>query len=59
MTRLKNKNFTEDCESMEFLEKNAIYIVLIIVMLTWSGIFTYLFTLDKRLKELKKEVEEK
>ncbi|MBK6682020.1 MAG: CcmD family protein [Ignavibacteriales bacterium] len=44
---------------MEFLEKNAIYIVLIIVMLTWSGIFTYLFTLDKRLKELKKEVEEK
>ncbi|MBK7866158.1 MAG: CcmD family protein [Ignavibacteriales bacterium] len=44
---------------MEFLEKNAIYIVLIIVMLTWSGIFTYLFTLDKRLRELKKEVEEK
>lgn len=44
---------------MDFLEKNAIYIVLIIVMLTWSGIFTYLFTLDKRLKELKKEVEEK
>ena len=44
---------------MEFLEKNAIYIVLIIVMLTWSGIFTYLITLDKRLKELKKEVEEK
>jgi CcmD family protein len=44
---------------MEFLEKNAIYIVLIIVMLTWTGIFTYLFTLDKRLKELKKEVEEK
>lgn len=44
---------------MEFLENNAIYIVLIIVMLTWSGIFTYLFTLDKRLKELKKEVEEK
>ena len=44
---------------MEKKKKNAIYIVLIIVMLTWSGIFTYLFTLDKRLKELKKEVEEK
>ncbi|GAB1347930.1 hypothetical protein MASR1M107_01410 [Ignavibacteriales bacterium] len=44
---------------MEFLEKNAIYIVLIIVMLTWGGIFTYLYALDKRLKELKKEVEEK
>ncbi len=44
---------------MEFLEKNAIYIVLIIVMITWGGIFSFMYALDKRLKELKQEVEEK
>ncbi len=44
---------------MEFLENNAIYIVLIIVLLTWGGIFSFMYTLDRRLKELKQEVEEK
>jgi CcmD family protein len=44
---------------MEFLSDNAVYIVLIIVLLTWSGIFSYLFALDKRLKELKKEMKVK
>jgi CcmD family protein len=39
-----------------FLEKNAIYIVLIIVLIVWTGIFLYLVSLDKRLKNVEKEV---
>ncbi len=39
----------------EFLSNNALYIVLIIVMIVWTGIFLYMFNLDKRLKSLEKE----
>jgi CcmD family protein len=42
-----------------FLEKNAIYIVLIIVLIVWTGIFLYLVSLDKRLKNVEKEIGEK
>jgi CcmD family protein len=41
-----------------FLQNNAIYIVMIIVLIVWAGIFSYLYILDKRLKNLKKEIEE-
>jgi CcmD family protein len=42
-----------------FLEKNAIYIVLIIVLIVWTGIFLYLVNLDKRLKNVEKEIGDK
>ncbi len=44
---------------MEFLEKNAIYIVMIIVLIVWIGIFLYLLNLDKRIKNVEKEIGEK
>jgi CcmD family protein len=44
---------------MEFLEKNAIYIVMIIVLIVWAGIFFYLLNLDKRIKNVEKEIGDK
>lgn len=39
----------------QFLSQNAIYIVMIIVLIVWAGIFSYLFSLDKRIKKIEKE----
>jgi len=39
-----------------FLQSNAIYIVMIIVLIVWIGIFFYMLTLDKRLKNIEKEL---
>ncbi|MCB0748210.1 MAG: CcmD family protein [Ignavibacteriae bacterium] len=39
-----------------FLENNSIYIVLFIVLTIWAGIFTYMNSLDKRLKEIEIEL---
>ncbi len=43
---------------MTFLENNAIYIVLFIVLVIWIGIFTYMNSLDKRLKEIENDLKE-
>ena len=43
----------------QFLQSNAIYIVLIIVLIVWAGIFLYLLNLDKRIKNVEKELTEK
>jgi len=40
----------------DFLHNNAIYIVMIIVLIVWIGIFLYMITLDKRLKSIEKEI---
>jgi len=42
----------------QFLADNAIYIVMIIVLIVWTGIFFYMFSLDKRLKTIEKEISE-
>ncbi len=34
---------------------NSLYIVLSIVVIIWTGIFLYLYNLDKRLKKLESE----
>jgi CcmD family protein len=39
----------------QFLQNNAIYIVMIIVLIVWTGIFFYLLNLDKRIKRFEKE----
>ena len=41
-----------------FLSHNAIYIVMIIVLIVWAGIFFYLFSLDKRIKNVEKELKD-
>jgi CcmD family protein len=38
------------------LDKNAIYIVMIIVLIVWTGIFLYLYNLDKRIRNVEKEM---
>ena len=40
----------------EFLQNNALYIVMIIVLIVWAGIFFYMLTLDKRIKNVEKEL---
>jgi CcmD family protein len=42
-----------------FLEKNSIYIVMLIVLVVWAGIFIFLLNTDKRLKAIEKELKEK
>ena len=39
----------------QFLQNNAIYIVMIIVLIVWTGIFLYLYNLDKRIKNIENE----
>ena len=39
-----------------FLSDNAIYIVLIIVLIVWGGIFMFLLGLDRRIKLVEKEL---
>jgi CcmD family protein len=38
----------------DFLSQNELYIVLIIVLICWLGLFLYLFRLDKKIKKLEK-----
>lgn len=40
----------------QFLQTNAIYIVMIIVLIVWAGIFFYMLALDKRIKSIEKEL---
>jgi len=40
----------------QFLEKNSIFIVMIIVLIVWGGVFFYLYSLDKRIKNVEKEI---
>ncbi|MBT8380625.1 MAG: CcmD family protein [Ignavibacteria bacterium] len=40
----------------EFLQNNALYIVMIIVLIVWAGIFFYMLSLDKRIKNVEKEL---
>ncbi|MGE5682376.1 MAG: CcmD family protein [Bacillota bacterium] len=38
------------------METNSIYIVLLIVLVVWGGIFLFLNSLDKRIKQIEKEI---
>lgn len=42
----------------DFLEKNSLYIVMIIVLLVWIGIFSFAFKLDKKVKKLEEIIKE-
>ncbi len=41
---------------IQFLTDNAIYIVMIIVLIVWTGIFFYLLGVDRRIKSIEKEI---
>jgi CcmD family protein len=36
----------------EFLEQHAIYVVMIIVLMIWAGLFLYINRVDRNLKNL-------
>jgi CcmD family protein len=40
----------------EFLEKNSIYLVLIIALIVWLSVFGYLLRLDMKLKKIEDEL---
>ncbi len=44
---------------LDFLVQNSIYVVLVIVLIIWSGVFIYLLRLDKKLTDLEKALAEK
>jgi CcmD family protein len=43
--------------TVEFLAEHQLYIVMIIVVGIWLGLFAYLFSLDGRLKKLERNSE--
>lgn len=42
-----------------FLNENALYIVLLIALVVWGGIFFYLYRLDKKVRDLENSLKEK
>lgn len=44
---------------LEFLVQHSIFVVLIIALVVWTGVFWYLFRLDRKLSELERIVAEK
>ncbi len=40
----------------EFLEKNSIYLVLIIALIVWFSVFAYLLKVDIKLKKIEGEL---
>ncbi len=41
-----------------FLEQNAMYVVLFITLIIWTGIFIYIFRIDRKLSRLEKDKKE-
>lgn len=41
---------------MDFLEKNQLYIALLIVLINWAGIVFYVFRLDAKISKLEKTI---
>jgi len=39
----------------DFLENNSMYIVMLIVLIIWIGIFGYMWSLDKKVKKLEQK----
>ncbi len=39
----------------KFLSDNSIYIVTFIVLIVWAGVFFYLNSIDKRIRQIEKE----
>lgn len=40
---------------MQFLEQNSLWLVLLIAMLGWAGIFLYLRKLDGKIRRLERQ----
>lgn len=40
---------------MEFLRQNSLYIVLLIALVVWFGIFWYLFAIERRIRRIEQQ----
>lgn len=40
---------------MEFLSQNSLYVILLIVLVVWFGIFGYLFTIERRIRQMEQQ----
>ena len=40
----------------DFLSQNALYVVLLIVLICWIGIFSYLWKLDRKITRLEDQL---
>lgn len=38
----------------DFLSQNSLYVVLLIVLIVWVGIFSYIFRLDRKISDLER-----
>jgi CcmD family protein len=45
---------TQEIAMYEFLEQHSVYVVLVVVLMIWTGLFFYLYRIDKRVKKLEK-----
>lgn len=43
---------------LDFLNQNSLYIVLIVALVVWLGIYGYLFRIDKKLRQLERKSEQ-
>jgi CcmD family protein len=41
----------------DFLNQNSLFIVLIIALVVWFGVYWYLFRIEGKLKKLEKETQ--
>jgi CcmD family protein len=41
----------------DFLNQNSLFIVLIIALVVWFGVYSYLFRIEGKLKKLEKETQ--
>jgi len=39
-----------------FLNQNSLYIVMLIVLLVWIGIFLFVYKLDKKVKKIEERI---
>jgi CcmD family protein len=40
----------------DFLETNSMYVVMLIILIIWIGIFGYMWRLDGKVKKLEKDI---
>jgi CcmD family protein len=42
----------------DFLSQNSLYVVLLIVLIVWVGIFAYIFRLDRKISNLERRIKQ-
>jgi CcmD family protein len=40
---------------LDYLTRNALYVVLLVVLVVWLGIYLYLFRIENKIKKLEKQ----